>query len=150
MRSRAFWAQECKLTCLGGSERGTCACRCPNDCVAQHDPGFGAARQRAKDAMGRHLMNAIAGSPAHETLSARRTLERDERDRFKQPESLKSFRADCAFYDAVRLYRVASRVGGFDDEIMQEWKRNLESRTDSTLTFAWHMAHMDRQVSRDR
>ena len=71
-RSRAFWAQECKLTCLGGSERGTCACRCPNDCVAQHDPGFGAARQRAKEAMGRHLMNAIAGSSVHEILSATR------------------------------------------------------------------------------
>lgn len=60
------------MTCLGGSERGTCACICPSDCFAQNDTGFAAARERAKAAMGRYLMNRIAKSPVGVALVAAR------------------------------------------------------------------------------
>ena len=59
MNSASLFAVECKLTCLGGSEKGTCDCRGPNDCVARNTPGFQLARGKAKKRMGRFLMNEL-------------------------------------------------------------------------------------------
>lgn len=59
-RSRSFWAIDCKMTCLGGSEKGHCACQRPIDCVAQHDPYYEAERNKAKYRMLRHLRNSVA------------------------------------------------------------------------------------------
>lgn len=76
---------------------------------------------------------------------ALRTPESDEKDRLEQLAQMARFRADSLFANDVRCYRAALRTGRFAAEVMQEWRRNLEARTDSSLSFAWLMEHMDRQ-----
>ncbi len=60
MKTRAFWATVCKVTCLGGSERGTCDCARPNACAARTDPGFARARSEAVARTSRRLRNTIS------------------------------------------------------------------------------------------
>lgn len=55
-RSRKFLV-ECKLTCLGGSEKGTCGCENRFSCKLQNDPGFQLAREAAIQRMGNFLRN---------------------------------------------------------------------------------------------
>lgn len=57
MRSKHFWAVECKLTCLGGSEKGTCVCTHPDECYGARDPGFSEARFEAMTRMSRYMRN---------------------------------------------------------------------------------------------
>jgi hypothetical protein len=45
------FTEYCKMTCLGGSEKGTCSCKRPEDCELAADPGYAEARQQAKDRM---------------------------------------------------------------------------------------------------
>jgi hypothetical protein len=47
----------CRMTCLGGSERGECECRHPRECEMQSDPGYPAAREEAKARMLRYFLN---------------------------------------------------------------------------------------------
>lgn len=53
----------CAMTCYGGSEQKECPCARPTDCELQEDPGYPAARERAK----KRMFNLI-----------RRGLEKDE------------------------------------------------------------------------
>lgn len=54
-KDRARFASYCKLTCLGGSEQGTCSCKCPADCEMRHHPYFEEARAKAQQCMLRIL-----------------------------------------------------------------------------------------------
>ncbi len=65
--SPAF-TERCRMTCLGGSERGTCPCKHPATCEMQDDPGYPAARDAAKARMGRYLMNSIGDGPVARVL----------------------------------------------------------------------------------
>lgn len=38
----------CRLTCVGGSERGTCPCSGPTDCQMKTDPAFEAWRKNPR------------------------------------------------------------------------------------------------------
>jgi hypothetical protein len=60
MNSKVLYAQHCKLTCLGGSEMGTCECECPNDCKARHRGDFDAADREAAARMRRHLKAGLS------------------------------------------------------------------------------------------
>ena len=57
--SRAFFAEVCKLTCWGGSEKGTCTCKGPHDCYGKLKPGWEAAREEAMTRMSRFLRNSL-------------------------------------------------------------------------------------------
>lgn len=41
------YATYCKLTCVGGSEEGTCPCQNPTWCELQDEANFPAARKEA-------------------------------------------------------------------------------------------------------
>lgn len=43
----ALWERFCKMTCLGGSERGECSCTCPADCELQDHPDYERQRELA-------------------------------------------------------------------------------------------------------
>ena len=43
------FTQHCKLTCLGGSEHGTCECESPAGCALQKHPNFPRARAEATE-----------------------------------------------------------------------------------------------------
>jgi hypothetical protein len=49
----------CRLTCLGGSEKGTCECRGPVDCKLQNHPKYDAYRMKSLTRMAQHLKNAV-------------------------------------------------------------------------------------------
>lgn len=55
---RAKFATHCKLTCLGGSENGTCACKSGSECEMRGEPGFAIARAEAAKRMMRVLRGA--------------------------------------------------------------------------------------------
>lgn len=59
MKNSKLFLEECRLTCLGGSEKGTCSCRGPMDCEARNVPGFNKARDDAKRRMGRWLKKRV-------------------------------------------------------------------------------------------
>ncbi len=59
MKNTRFWIVECKLTCMGGSEKGTCSCRGPLQCKGKKLPGFSHARNEAVKRMGRHMLNML-------------------------------------------------------------------------------------------
>lgn len=48
----------CRMTCLGGSERGECECRRPAECQLSDNPHYEDARASAKARMIRYLLNA--------------------------------------------------------------------------------------------
>ncbi len=50
-RTAALFAQWCRLTCLGGSERGECPCKSPNDCELRGHYLFEGKRQEARERM---------------------------------------------------------------------------------------------------
>ena len=54
---RAKFAVYCKLTCMGGSERGMCPCQHPRDCEMKDEPGFTHARNEAIARMMRYAHN---------------------------------------------------------------------------------------------
>lgn len=54
---RVRFATECRLTCWGGSERGTCECQGPAECRLRNAPGFKPARAEAARRMARHATN---------------------------------------------------------------------------------------------
>lgn len=62
------FTERCRMTCLGGSERGTCPCTRPIECEMQEDPGYSAARDAAKERMSRYLLNAIGYGPVAQAL----------------------------------------------------------------------------------
>lgn len=51
----------CKLTCIGGSESGTCPCKHPKECNFQKDPEFDKARTEAKERMWQYFKNKLPG-----------------------------------------------------------------------------------------
>jgi hypothetical protein len=51
MKDAERFLQHCRLTCLGGSEAGTCPCKGPLDCLEKDHPGFPAARDAAVQRM---------------------------------------------------------------------------------------------------
>lgn len=55
MNDAAKFAVHCKMTCLGGSEKGTCTCARGEDCVVQFDEGYEEARAEAMTRMLRHV-----------------------------------------------------------------------------------------------
>jgi hypothetical protein len=59
---RAFFAHVCKLTCFGGSEKGTCDCRGPLECKARDHPGFEQAHREAVQRMSRLLQSELTKS----------------------------------------------------------------------------------------
>lgn len=61
---QAKFAAYCKMTCLGGSERGECPCKHPNACELQDHPEYAGARKEAKHRMLRYLAN----SDVHPTI----------------------------------------------------------------------------------
>lgn len=58
--SPAFTAR-CRMTCLGGSERGTCPCTRPAECEMQRHPLYDEARREAEARMWRYLRNGLEG-----------------------------------------------------------------------------------------
>ncbi len=60
MKGKRKWLEYCKLTCLGGSERGECGCKSPAECELREGGEFDEARQAAKLRMQRFLRNVIA------------------------------------------------------------------------------------------
>lgn len=59
MTTAHAFGQHCRLTCLGGSERGTCDCVCPNECALKVSPDFKMWRQRAIERLVRHGINWV-------------------------------------------------------------------------------------------
>lgn len=58
----------CKMTCLGGSERGECPCRGEYECELKKNPGYQHARNEAIVRMQRHMNNiTIQGMDASRT-----------------------------------------------------------------------------------
>jgi hypothetical protein len=55
MGNRGRLASYCRLTCLGGSERGTCPCASPAACEMREVQGFEEARAEAITRMLRML-----------------------------------------------------------------------------------------------
>lgn len=55
MTEAEMFLQHCKLTCFGGSEKGTCDCKSPNDCELRKDPRFSQWRFKAEERMFRHF-----------------------------------------------------------------------------------------------
>lgn len=53
--SAKLWDEACKLTCIGGSEVGTCECSMPSQCALKSNPEFGRRRARARDRMADHF-----------------------------------------------------------------------------------------------
>jgi len=49
----------CKMTCLGGSEKGTCLCTSPKQCHLTTDIEYKHARNEAIARMARHIKNLI-------------------------------------------------------------------------------------------
>lgn len=49
----------CRMTCMGGSEKGTCACKRPIDCTLQQHPKYDEYRDMATRRMVQHLKNCI-------------------------------------------------------------------------------------------
>lgn len=49
----------CRMTCLGGSEKGTCECRGPINCTLQKHPKYDEYRMKAVTRMAQHLSNVI-------------------------------------------------------------------------------------------
>jgi len=41
----------CRLTCFGGSEKGTCSCKSPAECKLTKDPRFSYWRRKAEERM---------------------------------------------------------------------------------------------------
>lgn len=64
MNDAERFLQYCRLTCLGGSERGTCPCEHPDGCEERGRPGFAAARQEARERMARFFTNSFDESDA--------------------------------------------------------------------------------------
>lgn len=60
-KQRVAFAVYCRMTCIGGSERGTCVCARPIDCTLQRHPEFPAARHEASVRMARWLLNRLNG-----------------------------------------------------------------------------------------
>lgn len=58
-RLRAFFATVCKMTCLGGSEKGTCECKSPAECKAKFDVQYESARREAMERMRRYVHNLL-------------------------------------------------------------------------------------------
>ncbi len=58
-QQRAKYAIYCKLTCLGGSEKGMCPCESPRDCEMKDQPGFEEARTEAKRRMLRYIKSKL-------------------------------------------------------------------------------------------
>ncbi len=58
MNDAAKFGVYCKLTCLGGSEHGTCACDHPHDCLVRFDEGYDEARRAAVARMVRYVRNS--------------------------------------------------------------------------------------------
>jgi hypothetical protein len=56
-QQRAKYVIYCKLTCLGGSERGMCPCESPADCEMKDQPGF----QEARDEAARRVLRYVQG-----------------------------------------------------------------------------------------
>lgn len=56
---RAKFASQCRMTCMGGSEKGTCDCASPRECEMQESPHFTEAREKAKASMSRYLLNSL-------------------------------------------------------------------------------------------
>lgn len=56
---RAKFAAQCRMTCMSGSEKGTCECASPKECEMQTSPYFAEAREKAKATMSRYLLNAL-------------------------------------------------------------------------------------------
>jgi hypothetical protein len=55
MSNKNKWYRECKMTCLGGSEQGTCQCKGSYQCLYQNDPEYMYYRQEAMARIQRHL-----------------------------------------------------------------------------------------------
>lgn len=51
MNDAERFGQYCRLTCLGGSERGSCPCTHPDDCELRGHPKFEAERKAATKRM---------------------------------------------------------------------------------------------------
>lgn len=51
MNEAQLFLTYCRLTCFGGSEKGTCSCKCPNDCKLTGDPRFYYWRIKAQQRM---------------------------------------------------------------------------------------------------
>jgi hypothetical protein len=49
----------CKMTCIGGSEAGTCPCKSPVGCELQAHPDYERERERAKDRMMQWLRDQL-------------------------------------------------------------------------------------------
>jgi hypothetical protein len=49
----------CRMTCLGGSEHGACACEKPEDCEMRFDPSYDKYRQLAEDRMVRYVKSVV-------------------------------------------------------------------------------------------
>jgi len=49
----------CKQTCFGGSEKGTCECKGPNDCKLRSHPKFSHYQKQAEERTMRHFRNAL-------------------------------------------------------------------------------------------
>jgi hypothetical protein len=56
MNDAARFGTHCKMTCLGGSEKGTCDCKHPDCCELQDHPKFREYRIKARERMARYLM----------------------------------------------------------------------------------------------
>lgn len=61
---RAKFAAYCKMTCLGGSERGECPCSGPTDCELQHHPLYPEARRAASARMARWVASEFGAAIA--------------------------------------------------------------------------------------
>lgn len=59
MNEATKFLQWCKLTCIGGSERGLCDCHSPAECKLREDPRFPKYRREAHQRQMRHLQNEI-------------------------------------------------------------------------------------------
>lgn len=68
MSTKHFWEVECKMTCLGGSEEGTCACTHPKECRGAKEPGYQEARDNAVARMLKYLQTGVDPTKANKVL----------------------------------------------------------------------------------
>lgn len=59
MNKATLYLQHCKMTCLGGSERGTCGCLSPSMCKQREEADYKLWRDKADRRAMRRIRNII-------------------------------------------------------------------------------------------
>lgn len=59
MNEAELFGQHCRMTCLGGSEAGTCSCAGPQQCALKGHPKYSFWREKAVTRLARFLVQGL-------------------------------------------------------------------------------------------